>query len=138
MSNLTDAAGRPINIGDTAGGTSSGRYQATILGPIVALGADKAKVRVTNHATIGTLRPENGDEVWISASRVFRVAPHAERRFVGFKTPDGVLWTVSPRFKKPLYEAAHITERFTPDRLRSTYRGALEPLWENPADLLQP
>ncbi|WP_030236950.1 hypothetical protein [Streptomyces sp. NRRL S-350] len=69
-----DAAGRTGYEGDTVGGTTSGRYQATILGPVIKLGKDRVKVRCTT-GSAGSLRPGPGDEVWISHDRVFLVQP---------------------------------------------------------------
>lgn len=73
-----DAAGRTGYEGDTAGGTTSGRYQATLLGPVVKIGQRQVKIRTTISA--GGVRPRIGDEVWISMDRVFLVsAPGAGR-----------------------------------------------------------
>ncbi|MFF2612299.1 hypothetical protein [Kitasatospora sp. NPDC058046] len=67
-----DATGRTGYEGDTVGGTTSGRYQSTILGPVVKVGKDKVKVRTTIGAS--SPRAAAGDEVWISRDRVFLVA----------------------------------------------------------------
>jgi hypothetical protein len=69
-----DATGRPIGVGDVVGGTTSGRYQTTIVGPIVSIGKSQVRVRVTNRAAPGSLRASNGDEVLISTDRVFLIA----------------------------------------------------------------
>lgn len=71
---LLDAYGRTIRAGDTVGGTTSGRYQATISGPILQLGAGRVKVRVTSPGGDGAYRPAQGAEKWISTDRVFLIA----------------------------------------------------------------
>lgn len=68
---LLDAYGRTIREGDTVGGTTSGRYQATISGPVLQLGTGRVKVRVTSPGGDGVARPAPGSEKWISADRVF-------------------------------------------------------------------
>lgn len=68
---MHDAAGHTIQVGDTVGGTTSGRYQATIIGTLTKLGKGQVKVKVAE-----TGRPYDvkiGDEKWISADRVFLV-----------------------------------------------------------------
>lgn len=75
---LLDAAGKPISVGDTVGGTTSGRYQATIMGPIVSLGTGRVRIRVTTGPGHHGMRPDDGDLVWISASRVFLITPAAD------------------------------------------------------------
>lgn len=70
---LLDAYGRVIREGDTVGGTTSGPYQATISGPILRLGTTQVKVRVTTPGGDGACRPAQGDDKWISASRVFLI-----------------------------------------------------------------
>lgn len=72
---LHDAVGRTIRAGDTVGGTTSGRYQATIVGPIRKAGKGQVKVLVTEGGGGYRPRPGAGDEVWISTSRVFLIAP---------------------------------------------------------------
>ncbi|MDI9836228.1 hypothetical protein [Streptomyces sp. KAU_LT] len=127
---LTDAAGRTIRAGDTVGGTTSGRYQTTVLGPVVQFGRGKVKVRLTNRPDYGGLRDANGDDVWISTDRVFLVHPATERRFKGFRTPDGRVWTVAARTKGVLWEAPLVPQRYEGHRLRSVYQGKLQPVWE--------
>lgn len=73
MADLRDAAGRPVHVGDIIGGTTSGRYQATIIGPIVKIGKGQVKVQVTGPAGDGAYRPKTDDEKWISTSRIFLV-----------------------------------------------------------------
>lgn len=70
---LADAAGRNVRVGDTVGGTTSGRYQATIIGPIIKIGKGQVKVRVTSPGGDGACRPEPGAEKWISTDRIFLV-----------------------------------------------------------------
>ncbi|MER7135333.1 hypothetical protein ABT358_02170 [Streptomyces sp. NPDC000341] len=69
---LLDAYGRVIREGDIVGGTTSGRYQATISGPILKLGTGRVKIHVTSPGQ-GCDRPRTGDDKWISADRVFLV-----------------------------------------------------------------
>lgn len=128
---ICDATGRTIALGDTVGGTTSGRYQSTITGPIIQTGADKIKLIVTNHATVGSQRAQNGDDVWISTDRVYLVHPANERHFFGFRTPDGHVWTVAPRTKGAtlLYEAPWVAKRYEATGLRQMYNGALEAVW---------
>ena len=68
-----DAAGRIVKIGDVVGGTTSGRYQETIIGPIRSFGKGTAVVEVTNTGQHNGLRPSNGDKVRISTNRRFYV-----------------------------------------------------------------
>ncbi|MGW1989651.1 hypothetical protein [Embleya sp. NPDC001921] len=70
-----DAYERPIHVGDIVGGTTSGRYQATIIGPIKKLGKGQVKVLVPNDGGDSTFRPASGAECWISLDRVFLLAP---------------------------------------------------------------
>lgn len=76
----TDAAGRPVRIGDVVGGTTSGRYQGTIIGTVRKVGKTKVQVLVTQGA--GHARPSPGDERWIAADRIFLIRsaqPDAEQ-----------------------------------------------------------
>ncbi|MEU0950487.1 hypothetical protein ABZ379_48890 [Streptomyces canus] len=127
----TDAAGRTIQAGDTVGGTTSGRYQTTITGPVVQFGKGKVKVRVTNRPSYGGLRDANGDDTWISTDRVFLVHPALERQFRGFRTPDGHVWTVAARTKGVLWETPMVAQRYEGPQLRSVYQGMLHPVWED-------
>lgn len=78
---IRDATGRLVRVGDTVGGTTSGRYQATIVGPVLRIGKGQVKVRVTGPAGDGAYRPKAGDEKWISAYRVFLVKEAAGAAF---------------------------------------------------------
>jgi hypothetical protein len=127
----TDATGRTIQAGDTVGGTTSGRYQTTITGPVVQFGKGKVKVRVTNRPSYGGLRDANGDDTWISTDRVFLVHPATERRFLGFRTPDDRVWTVAARTKGVLWETPMVAQRYEGPQLRSVYQGNLHPVWED-------
>jgi hypothetical protein len=71
---VLDAVGRRVRTGDTVGGTTSGRYQATITGPVLKLGKGQVKIRVAGDGD-GGYRPAGGDERWISTGRIFLVAP---------------------------------------------------------------
>ena len=72
-----DAAGRDIGIGDRVGGVTSGRYQETIIGPIVKIGKTQVKITVekSSRGRNGAL----GDEKWISPDRVFLVEKAVDR-----------------------------------------------------------
>jgi hypothetical protein len=129
-STTTDAAGRTVQLGDTVGGTTSGRYQTTITGPVVQIGKGKIKVRVTNRPDYGGLRDANGDDVWISTDRLFLVHPATEQKFVGFRTPDGRVWTVATRTKGVLWEAPMVPQRYEGHKLRSVYQGKLTAVWQ--------
>ncbi|MFJ1528219.1 hypothetical protein ACIOFV_07285 [Streptomyces mirabilis] len=128
---ITDAAGRTVHQQDHVGGTTSGRYPNTITGPVVQIGRGKVKVRVTNRPTVGSLRAQNGDDVWISDDRVFLIHPATERRFTGYRTPDGRVWTQAARVKGVLWEAPFVPERYEATRLRGMYDGNLQPVWED-------
>ncbi|MFF4900520.1 hypothetical protein [Streptomyces sp. NPDC001068] len=128
---VTDAAGRTVHHGDAVGGTTSGRYQTTVMGPVVQIGKDKVKVRVTNRPTYGGYRDANGDDVWIDPSRVFLVHPATERTFTGFRTPDGHTWTVAARTKDVLWESPMVPQRYAANQLRSLYEGKLHPVWQD-------
>jgi hypothetical protein len=130
-SRIHDATGRPVNEGDTVGGTTSGRYQTTIAGPVLQLGKGLAKVLITNHPTVSSLRAQNGDDVWISYDRLFLVHPATERKFTGFRTPDGHTWTIAARVRGTLFEAPTVPQRYEATRLRGMYGGALTPVWED-------
>ncbi|GAB2331789.1 hypothetical protein [Streptomyces variabilis] len=71
-----DVTGRTVRVGDTIGGTTSGRSQATITGPVIKIGKGKVKVdvRTTTHRFMVSV----GEEKWISQDRVFLVAVRAE------------------------------------------------------------
>lgn len=68
-----DAAGREIVVGDIIGGTTSGRYQETIIGPIQNFGKGSALIEVTNAQKSNGYRPNNGDKIRISLGRTFLV-----------------------------------------------------------------
>lgn len=68
-----DAAGREIKVGDTVGGTTSGRYQETIVGELVKIGKGQVKVRVGSSTRGAYMGTKTDDEKWISTSRVFLV-----------------------------------------------------------------
>ena len=131
-STLTDAAGRTVQAGDTVGGTTSGRYQTTITGPVLQLGKDKAKVLVTNRPAYTGDRPGNADPVWISAERLFLVHPAGERRFTGFRTPDGRTWTRA-NLQRLLWEAPLVPRRYESTDLRGMYGADLQPVWKDVA-----
>ncbi|MEV7891600.1 hypothetical protein ACWD3I_24985 [Streptomyces sp. NPDC002817] len=78
MDTIRDAAGRTVREGDTVGGTTSGRYQATVIGPVIRIGRGQVKILVTNGPASDIVRPAQGDEKWISADRIFLVASRAE------------------------------------------------------------
>ena len=66
-----DAAGRPIRVGEEVGGTTSGRYQDTVIGNVLKIGkGSRVKIRVDS-STRGAV----GDEIWIYAGRVFKINP---------------------------------------------------------------
>jgi hypothetical protein len=129
-STITDAAGRTIRLGDKVGGTTSGRYQTTITGPVVQIGKGQAKVLVTNRPQFTGDRPGNADDVWISVDRLFLVHPATERRFVGFRTPDGRTWTQAA-VKTLLWEAPLVARRYASTDLRGMYGADLQPVWED-------
>lgn len=75
---LHDAGGHAIREKDIVGGTTSGRYQATIVGPIDKIGKGRVRILVTT-TTRGDLGSDVGSTVWINTDRVFIVAArHAE------------------------------------------------------------
>lgn len=73
-----DAAGREIGVGDIAGGTTSGRYQETIIGPVLRFGKGIAVIEVTNTKASNGFRPSNGDQIRIDLGRVFLVGKSGE------------------------------------------------------------
>lgn len=73
-----DATGRVIVIGDIVGGTTSGRYQETVIGPIRKFGKGTLVLEVTNTGPSNGYRPSDGDEVRISTGRVFFVRKAGE------------------------------------------------------------
>jgi hypothetical protein len=66
-----DAAGRLVRVDDVVGGTTSGRYQDTIIGTVLKIGKGKVQIEVTQGA--GHSRPSPGDERWIATNRIFLV-----------------------------------------------------------------
>ncbi|MEZ7004996.1 hypothetical protein [Streptomyces sp. AD55] len=76
MDSTRDVAGRTVRVGDIVGGTTSGRYQATITGPVTKLGVGKVKIAVgtSDHEFAASV----GDPKWISTSRIFLIAPSAD------------------------------------------------------------
>lgn len=68
-----DAAGREIAVNNVVGGTTSGRYQETIIGSIVSFGKSSALVEVIDDRKNDGFRPGDGDKVRISLGRVFFV-----------------------------------------------------------------
>lgn len=68
-----DAAGRGIVVGNVVGGTTSGRYQETIIGSIVSFGKSSALIEVISDRKDNGYRPGDGDKVRISLGRVFFV-----------------------------------------------------------------
>lgn len=68
-----DAAGRGIAVGNVVGGTTSGRYQETIIGSIVSFGKSSALVEVISDRKNDGFRPGDGDKVRIGLGRVFFV-----------------------------------------------------------------
>jgi len=130
MTTLTDAARRTIRQGDNVGGTTSGRYQTTITGPVLQIGKDRAQVLVTNRPTYGDVtRAANGDTVWISAERLFLIHPASQREFVGFRTPDGRVWNQAARVKGILWETPMVHQRYDAPALREMYAADLQPWW---------
>lgn len=69
---IRDAVGRVVGEGDVVGGTTSGRYQATISGPVLKLGKGRVKVDV-ERSSRNSCAATVGDQVWIDASRIFLV-----------------------------------------------------------------
>lgn len=126
-----DAAGRPITTGDTIGGTTSSHHPTTLVGPVIRVNLDRVKVRVTNRPVCEGHRPGNGDEVWITARRIFRLHQAEERTWKGFRSPEGRLWTLAARTHKPLYEAPMVQARYDAHTLRSMYDGQIEAVWED-------
>ncbi|MFK0063413.1 hypothetical protein ACIQTN_29810 [Streptomyces werraensis] len=129
-STLTDAAGRTVQAEDTVGGTTSGRYQTTITGPVLQVGKGKAQVLVTNRPAYTGDRPGNADAVWISAERLFLIHPAGERRFTGFRTPDGRTWTRA-NLQRLLWEAPLVPRRYESADLRGMYGADLQPVWKD-------
>ncbi|MFD5571980.1 hypothetical protein [Streptomyces cadmiisoli] len=128
---FTDVAGRTVREQDHVGGTTSGRYQTTITGPVVQLGKGKAKIRVTNRPAFTGERPGNADDVWISDDRLFLIHPATERRFAGFRTPDSHVWTQATRVKSVLWENPLVPKRYASTDLRRLYGADLQPVWED-------
>ncbi|MGA5340464.1 hypothetical protein ACPCK3_15075 [Streptomyces griseoincarnatus] len=126
-----DAAGRPVTAGDTIGGTTSGNHPTTLVGPVIRVNLDRVKVRVTNRPVCEGHRPGNGDEIWITARRIFRLHHAAERTWKGFRSPEGRVWTLAARTHKPLYESPMVQARYDAYTLRSMYDGRIEPVWED-------
>jgi hypothetical protein len=129
VSSIHDTLGRPVHEGDTVGGTTSGRYQTTISGPVQKIGKGQVKVLVTNRPQHGGYRPANGDETWLSTDRLFLVHLAAERTFRGFADPDGRVWTLAPRTKETLFEAPMVPARYSALQLRNMYDAQLAPVW---------
>jgi hypothetical protein len=75
---VRNLAGQILSIGDKVGGTTSGRYQETIVGELVQFGKGGSKVKVLvetgSRMSPGT-GADPGDTLWISTERVFQVAP---------------------------------------------------------------
>ncbi|MGW3971137.1 hypothetical protein ACWEFD_17795 [Streptomyces ardesiacus] len=130
-STLTDAAGRTLHQGDHVGGTTAGRYQTTITGPILQTGKGKAKVLVTNRPQPGSVRAANGDTVWISDDRLFLIHPATTRTFTGYRShEDGRLWTLA-KTKDTLFESPMAPVRYTAASLRALYQGNLHAVWQD-------
>lgn len=132
MTTIVDTLGRPIREGDSVGGTTSGRYQATIAGPVLRVGQDRVKVLVTNRAQHGGTRPANGDQTWIDPTRLFLTHTRAQRTFTGFSDPDGRVWTLAAG-TSDLYEAPFVQARYTALELRTMYDAKLTPEWADHA-----
>ncbi|WP_405759513.1 hypothetical protein OG234_13510 [Streptomyces sp. NBC_01420] len=130
LTSFLDASERAVQVSDLVGGTSSGRYQTTISGPVLQIGKHKAKILVTNRPFHAGDRPANGDEVWLDFTRLFLTHPASERRFAGFRTPDGLVWTTA-NTAKPLFESANCPERYDAARLRRVYNAQVTPLWKD-------
>ncbi|MEV0016623.1 hypothetical protein [Streptomyces tendae] len=128
-SRLTDAAGRAINEHDHVGGTTSGRYQTTITGPVLQTGKGKAKVLVTNRPQPGSPRAANGDTVWISSDRLFLLHTATEKKFTGYRShEDGRLWTLA-NVRDTLFESPMVPARYTAASLRALYQGQIHAVW---------
>lgn len=131
MLTVHDAAGHPLHPGDTVGGTTSSDHPTTLIGLVIRVNLDRVKIRVTNRPVCEAHRPGNGDEVWITARRVFRLHQATERTWKGFRSPDGRVWTLATRTHTPLYEAPMVQARYDAYTLRSMYDGLLTPVWED-------
>ncbi|WP_411092246.1 hypothetical protein [Streptomyces sp. 049-1] len=125
----TDATGRSLHHGDHVGGTTSGRYQTTITGPVLQLGKTMANVLVTNRPDYTGDRPGNGEVVWLATNRLVTIHPATERRFVGFRTPDKHLWQQA-RTRLLLWESPTVPKRYPAAELRVLYGADLQPVWE--------
>lgn len=77
---VVDAVGRRVHEGDTVGGTTSGRYQTTISGPVIKLGQGQVKIRIEHSDRHGFDGPGTGDEKWISTARIFLITPDRATR----------------------------------------------------------
>jgi hypothetical protein len=69
-----DVTGRTVREGDIVGGTTSGRYQATITGPVTAIGKDGNRVKILIGTTTRRLDAPVDTEKWIDSDRIFLVA----------------------------------------------------------------
>jgi hypothetical protein len=65
---MIDAAGHEIKVGDRVGGTTSGRYQETIIGEIVKIGTRLLTIEVESSSRPGILEWKR-----ISPGRVFLI-----------------------------------------------------------------
>ncbi|MFJ4469516.1 hypothetical protein ACIP2X_18760 [Streptomyces sp. NPDC089424] len=128
----TDAAGRPLHQGDHVGGTY-GRHQTTITGPVIGITGMWATVLVANRPLFGDDRPGNGDDVRVSTRRLFLIHPATERRFTGYRTPDGRTWTQAARVTGVLWEVPLVPHRFASRDLRRMYGADLQPVWQDVA-----
>jgi hypothetical protein len=70
---VRDATGRPVRIGDVAGGTTSGPDRATVFGPVVRLGNTQVLIRCSG--TTAT-----GDHKWLPVDGLFLVTPRLDDR----------------------------------------------------------
>lgn len=78
VAEVKDAAGKTVHVGDIVGGTTSGLYPETVIGPVRRVHRTQVTLEVTNTPPENDRRPKLGDEIRLSLGRIFLVEKRSE------------------------------------------------------------
>lgn len=78
ITEVRDAAGKVVRVGDIVGGTTSGMYPETVIGPVEKVHRTQVTLKVTNTPPVNGNRPKFGDEVRLTLGRIFLVRQKEE------------------------------------------------------------
>lgn len=79
ITEVRDAAGKVVRVGDIVGGTTSGRYPETVIGKVERLSRTQVALKVENAPVDNGMRPGLGEEVRLTLGRIFLVEKRVDR-----------------------------------------------------------